>query len=95
MRTYIYIYIYPKPCQQEKYGQTNKLIREIKTNKEQITHQKTRQKTQTDLKKIQTKETLTLQNTVRLKIVIFMTANHRNQNRQAQRNLTNIKELKK
>jgi hypothetical protein len=45
-------------------------------------------------KKSRNKETLTLKNAIRLKIIITVATYHRNQNRQAQRTLTNRKKQK-
>jgi len=57
--------------------------KEVKKNEEQINHQKP-EKINKGIKKLKNKETLTLQNTIKVTIIITMTTNHREQNNQTQ-----------
>jgi len=52
----------------------------MKNNSEQINHQ-VQEKRHNGVKKSENKETLTLKNTIKLKIIIAMTMNYRNQDR--------------
>ena len=70
MNIYIYIYIYPKPPKNER-------------SKGHINHKKP-EKLNKGIKKLKIKETLTLQNTIKVTIIITMTTNHREQNNQTQ-----------